>query len=194
MRNISNKVINYTINRLEVINFISKHKRILIPSFVIISYLFFYFFIDFTTQSLVAHDEGLYARRSRLIEESFNWFSSPFSTPHHKTLGSYWLIALSIRLFGTNEFALRLPSLVCSFLCLISTYFIALKISNKKSAFIAVFSLSSIPLWIQYSRYASPDIPFVLCILLVILFFLKFLESKRDRYKFFYILISGLFI
>ena len=194
MRNISNKVINYTINRLEVINFISKHKRILIPYFVIISYLFFYFFIDFSTQSLVAHDEGLYARRSRLIEESFNWFSSPFSTPHHKTLGSYWLIALSIRLFGTNEFALRLPSLVCSFLCLISTYFIALKISNKKAAFIAVFSLSSIPLWIQYSRYASPDIPFVLCILLVILFFLKFLESKRDRYKFFYILISGLFI
>ena len=194
MRNISNKVINYTINRLEFINFISKHKRILIPSFVIISYLFFYLFIDFSTQSLVAHDEGLYARRSRLIEESFNWFSSPFSTPHHKTLGSYWLIALSIRLFGTNEFALRLPSLVCSFLCLISTYFIALKISNKKAAFIAVFSLSSIPLWIQYSRYASPDMPFVLCILLVILFFLKFLESKRERYKFFYILISGLFI
>ena len=194
MRNISNKVINYTFNRLEVINFISKYKRILIPSFVIISYLFFYFFIDFSTQSLVAHDEGLYARRSRLIEESFNWFSSPFSTPHHKTLGSYWLIALSIRLFGTNEFALRLPSLVCSFLCLISTYFIALKISNKKAAFIAVFSLSSIPLWIQYSRYASPDIPFVLCILLVILFFLKFLESKRDRYKYFNILISGLFI
>ena len=194
MRNISDKVINYTINRLEVINFISKYKKILIPSFVIISYLFFYFCIDFSTQSLVAHDEGLYARRSRLIEESFNWFSSPFSTPHHKTLGSYWLIALSIRLFGTNEFALRLPSLVCSFLCLISTYFIAIKISNKKAAFISVFSLSSIPLWIQYSRYASPDMSFVLCILLVILFFLKFLESKRDRYKFFYIFISGLFI
>ena len=194
MRNISNKVINYTMNKIEVINFISKHKRILIPSFVIISYLFFYFFIDFSTQSLVAHDEGLYARRSRLIEESFNWFSSPFSTPHHKTLGSYWFIALSIRLFGTNELALRLPSVVCSFLCLISTYFIALKISNKKAAFIAVFSLSSMPLWIQYSRYASPDIPFVLCILLVILFFIKFLESKRDRYKFFYILFSGLFI
>mgnify|MGYP003314760352 CR=1 FL=1 len=166
MRNISNKVINYTINRPEVINFISKYKRILIFSFVIISYLFFYFFIDFSTQSLVAHDEGLYARRSRLVEESYNWFSSPFDTPHHKTIGSYWLIALSIRLFGNSEFVLRLPSVLSSFICLVISYLIAVKISNKKSALISIVSLSSMPLWIQYSRYASPDIPFVLFILL----------------------------
>ena len=191
MEDIQIKVIN---NKVRLLNFISKHKRIIITFLLVFFYILLYFVIDFSTQSLVAHDEGLYARRSRLVEESSNWFSSPFLTPHHKTIGSYWFIALSIRLFGNSELALRLPSILASFLCLFSSYFIALKISNKQCALISVFSLSSMPLWIQYSRYASPDIPFVLCILFVILFFLKFLDSKRNISKYFNIFISGLFI
>ena len=192
MQNTTRKPLNYKDNKLLIIDFILKHKKIFVPLIFIILYALFYFLIDFSTQSLVAHDEGLYARRSRLVEESYNWFSSPFSSPHHKTLGSYWFTALSIRLFGNNELALRLPSILSSFLCLFISYLIAIKISNKKSALISIFALSSMPLWIQYSRYASPDIPFVLCILLSILFFLKFLDSKK--YRHIYVFISGLFI
>ena len=193
MQNILDKVINYKKYKYRTISFLSKNKRIIIPIIILLTYVFLYFFIDSSSQSLVAHDEGLYAKRSRLIEESSNWFSSPFIKPHHKTLGSYWFIALSIRLFGRNELALRLPSILSSFLCLISLYLITVKISNKKTAFIALFSLSSMPLWIQYSRYASPDIPFVLSILLLILFFLKFLDSTNNLDKYFYILYSGFF-
>ena len=194
MRNILNKVIKYRINNLEFINFYTKHKRIIIPFIFILIYVLLYFLLDFSSQSLVAHDEGLYARRSRLIEESSNWFSSPFPEPHHKTLGSYWFIALSIRIFGNSELALRLPSILFSFLSSLVSYLIAIKISNKKSALISLFSLSVMPLWIQYSRYASPDILFVSCILLTIFFFLKFLESTKYKDKNIYIFISGLFI
>ena len=59
---------------------------------------------------------------------------------------------------------------------------------------ISLFSLSSMPLWIQYSRYASPDLPFVLCILLVILFFLKSLDSSKYISQYFNLFCSGLFI
>ena len=176
------------------INFFSKHKREILPFIFILSYILLYFLLDFSSQSLVAHDEGLYARRSRLVEESSNWFTSPFPDPHHKTIGSYWLIALSIRLLGHNELALRLPSILLSFLCLFISYLIALKITNKKAAFISVISLSSMPLWIQYSRYASPDIPFVLCILLVIYFFIKFLDTTESLNRACYLFGSGLFI
>ena len=179
MQNTTRKALKYKDTKILIINFILKHKKIIVPLILIILYALFYFLIDFSTQSLVAHDEGLYARRSRLVEESYNWFSSPFSSPHHKTLGSYWFTALSIRLFGSNELALRLPSILSSFLCLFISYLIAIKISNKKSAFISLFALSSMPLWIQYSRYASPDIPFELCILLGILFFLKYLDRNK---------------
>ena len=192
MQNIPTQFINYKNIKLGIFNFFTKQRKIIIPFLFIFSYILLYFLIDFSSQSLVAHDEGLYARRSRILEESYNWFSSPFPSPHHKTIGSYWFIALSIRLFGNSELALRLSSIIASFLCLITSYLIGVKISNKKSALISLFSLSSMPLWIQYSRYASPDLPFVLCILLVILFFLNYLDSSK--YSYFYIFFSGFFI
>ena len=194
MQNILNKVINYESKKIGILFFLSKNRRIILPFLFILSYALFFFLVDPPSQSLVAHDEGLYARRSRLVMESSNWFSSPFLLPHHKTIGSYWFIALSIRLFGNSELALRLPSILASFISLFISYFIALKISNKKSALISVFSLASMPLWIQYSRYASPDVLFVLFILLVVLFFLEFLETNQTKYKYFYIFLSGLFI
>ena len=187
-------VINYMKIKVVVLNFFLKNKKIILPFFAVLFFISLYFLIDFSSQSLVAHDEGLYARRARLIESSANWFSPPFISPHHKTLGSYWFIALSIRLFGNSELALRLPSILSSFLCLITSYLIALKTTNSKSALISLFSLSSMPLWIQYSRYASPDLPFVLCILLVILFFLKSLDSSKYISQYFNLFCSGLFI
>ncbi len=192
---IHSKAVNYMNNKQTTINYFQlKKTNLIILLFIILFLALFYFIIDLSSLSLVAHDEGLYARRSRLIEESINWFSSPFSTPHHKTLGSYWLIALSIRLFGNSELSLRLPSILSSFVCLFISYFIALKVSNKSTALISLLSLSSMPLWIQYSRYASPDLPFVLCVLLVIFFFLQFLDSKDQIHKFLYIFSSGLFV
>ncbi len=187
-------VINYMKIKVVVSNFFLKNKKIILCFFAVLFFISLYFLIDFSSQSLVAHDEGLYARRARLIESSANWFFPPFISPHHKTLGSYWFIALSIRLFGNSELALRLPSILSSFLCLITSYLIALKTINSKSALISLFSLSSMPLWIQYSRYASPDLPFVLCILLVILFFLKSLDSSKYISQFFNLFCSGLFI
>tara|TARA_Y100001968_G_scaffold2431_1_gene2045 strand:- start:415 stop:2064 length:1650 start_codon:yes stop_codon:yes gene_type:complete len=194
MQNAETKVIKYKNKKLGVINFLTKNKGIILPFIFILSYSLLYFLVDPSSQSLVAHDEGLYARRARLVEESFNWFSSPFVSPHHKTIGSYWFIALSIRIFGKSELALRLPSILASFLCLFILYFIALKISNKKSALISVLSLSSMPLWVQYSRYSSPDVLFVLFIFLFILFFLNFIESNHTNNKYIYIFSSGLFI
>ena len=194
MHLLSSNIINYKRIKVGVKNFYSNNNKIIALLLFVLFYIALYFLIDFSTQSLVAHDEGLYARRARLIEYSDNWFSPPFSAPHHKTLGSYWFTALAIRIFGNSELALRLPSIFSSFLCLICTYLIALRITTKKSALISVFSLSSMPLWIQYSRYASPDLPFVLCILLFILFFLKSLDSSQYFRQYFYILFSGFFI
>ena len=77
---------------------ISKNYRLLI--FLIAILLLFSFssllFID--NHSLVAHVESLYANRAKLIIDTNNWFT-PFEKAHHKTIGSYWLIALSFKLF-----------------------------------------------------------------------------------------------
>ena len=76
-------------------------KNTLIAHIFFISALIFVIFASLLwsdSQSLIAHDEGLYARRAKLILDSGDWLS-PFSSPHHKTVGSYWAIAISLKLF-----------------------------------------------------------------------------------------------
>ncbi len=153
-----------------------------------ISYIALYFWVDPSSQNLIAHDEGLYARRARLLEESNNWFSPPFEKAHHKTLGSYWLIALAIRFFGTSELSIRFPSFVCSFISVLLVYFITRELSNKKAAIISVISLISMPLWIQYSKYASPDMAFVTCTLISIYSLIRaFSPSKSNKFLFLFL-------
>ena len=78
-------VINYMKIKVVVLNFFLKNKKIILPFFPVLLFISLYFLIDFSSQSLVAHDEGLYARRARLIESTDNWLSPPFPSPHHKT-------------------------------------------------------------------------------------------------------------
>ncbi len=148
-----------------------------------ILYLALYLFADPSTQSLIAHDEGLYARRARLLEQSSNWFIPPFDEAHHKTLGSYWLIALAIKFFGYSELSIRFPSFISSFICVVLLYLITIELVNKKAAYISVLSLISMPLWINYSKYASPDMAFVTCTLIMIYSLIKaFTPSDPNKY------------
>ncbi len=144
---------------------------------------------DDSTQSLIAHDEGLYARRAGLIVDQNNWFT-PFDNPHHKTVGSYWLIALSIKFLGATEFSVRLPGLVFSCLSVLLTYLISSYLFDKRSSLLACLAMISMPLWYQYSRTSSPDTTFIFFILLIIYCLLVTSDSSHFslRSNFFYIL------
>ena len=104
---------------------------------------YFWGFWDDSMQSLTAHDEGLYVGRARLILKNDDWFA-PFSEPHHKTVGSYWLIALFIRLFGFSEYTVRFPSSIFSIFCSVLVYFIAKKfLSEIASLFSSLVLISN---------------------------------------------------
>ena len=98
------------------------------------------FFIE--NHSLVAHDESLYANRAKLIIDTNNWFT-PFEAAHHKTIGSYWLIAFSFKIFGINEFSARLPGYIFSILSSLVLFKIIKKISSFEIAIISIFTLST---------------------------------------------------
>ena len=122
---------NLVINKRLVFFFIS---ILLLVSFCSI------FFIE--NHSLVAHDESLYANRAKLIIDSNNWFT-PFEKAHHKTIGSYWLIALSFKIFGINEFSARLPSYIFSILSSFVLFKIIKNIGSFEIGLISIFTLSS---------------------------------------------------
>ena len=124
-------------------------------------------FFDLDHQSLMAHDEGLYARRARVIVDTGDWVH-PWATPHHKTPGPYWIVALFIQILGRHEVAVRLPSVLASLGCIWLTYAIGRRLLTPTAALLGALSLGVAPLWLQYSRLATPDVPFTALTLLAI--------------------------
>ncbi len=149
------------------------------------------FFIE--NHSLVAHDESLYANRAKLIIDSNNWFT-PFEKAHHKTIGSYWLIALSFKMFGISEFSARLPSYIFSILSSFVLFEIIKSISSVGIGLISIFTLSSSFLWFSYGRYCSPDTIYIFLNLLGILFLLKTTDFLKEKNKNKFLFLSGFFL
>ena len=117
-------------------------------------------FFPHSEQSLIAHDEGLYATRARLMLDTGNWLH-PWANPHHKTPGHYWMTAISMSLFGVNETAVRLPSKLFSLASVWLLFALGQKLLNQQAALLASIILSCSFLWFQYSHLGGPDLPFI---------------------------------
>ncbi|MEH2412500.1 ArnT family glycosyltransferase [Nostoc sp.] len=139
--------------------------------------------------SLMAHDEGLYASRARLMFDSGNWIA-PWEKAHHKTPGPYWLIASSYKLFGISDTSARLPSMIAGIFSLWLVYEIGKIMLGKKLAWLAAAILSVESLWLQYSRLSTPDVPMVLLVLLAIWSLIK--TELHPKYCYFWGFIAGL--
>jgi 4-amino-4-deoxy-L-arabinose transferase-like glycosyltransferase len=136
----------------------------------------------------MAHDEGLYAWRSRLMFDSGNWIS-PWSEPHHKTPGYYWLVAVFYKLFGISETSVRLPNMIFGILSIILLYEIGKIILNENIAWLAAAILSVEFFWLQYCRLGTPDVPMIFLVLLAIFSLLQ--AELSGKYKYLWGLIAG---
>ncbi len=139
--------------------------------------------------SLMAHDEGLYAWRSRQMFESGDWIN-PWSDPHHKTPGPYWLIASSYTLFGISEASVRLPSMIFGIFSVLLLYEIGKIILGQKIGWLAAAIFSVEFLWLQYCRLGTPDVPTIFLVLLAIWSLLK--VESNPKYSYFYSFTAGL--
>ncbi len=170
------------------------------PKFKINNYLIIIFLLTVSStfvclfflgnHSLIAHDELIYANRANLIIQSGDWFT-PFSEPHHKFAGSYWLTALSLMSFGQNEFAARLPSYILSLATLYVFYCLNKDLINQEIARFSTLILSTSFLWFSYSHYCSPDIFFVFINILSVYYLSKINSSSNIQRNYKYIFISA---
>ena len=148
----------------------------------LISVLIFIVFISLLwsdSQSLIAHDEGLYARRAKLIYESGDWMS-PFASPHHKTVGSYWAVAISLKLFGISDLASRFPSVVAGYIATLLFYLTALRYFKPLNSLVASLSLITMPIYFQSLRTVGPDMVFVALIMAQIYFLTSASNQSRQ--------------
>ncbi len=135
---------------------------------------------NFEQQSLIAHDEGIYAWRARWIVEYSDWLN-PAIIHYGKTPGIYWLIASSFSLFGISETTARLPSMFFSIVSTLLIYEIGKIVINKQVGWLAAAILSVEFFWLQYSRMSVPDIPLVSFVLLGIWCLLKAELQPNNR-------------
>ena len=147
----------------------------------LISILIFIVFISLLwsdSQSLIAHDEGLYARRAKLISDSGDWLS-PFASPHHKTVGSYWAIAISLKIFGISDWASRLPSIVAGYIATLFFYFTSLRYFKPLNSLVASLALIAMPIYFQSLRTAGPDMILIALIMAQVYFLTSAKRSSR---------------
>jgi len=97
------------------------------------------------TVSLWDQDEAAYAGFARNMIESGNWIIPEFtwSEVHRKPPLHFWNIALSYKLFGENEFAVRFPSALFTLLTYLVVFFAIRKIADTRLALQTVIVIST---------------------------------------------------
>lgn len=110
-------------------------------------------------QSLMAHDEGIYATQARAILQTGDWVTVQWGGGYSfdRTIGIQWLIAGCYLLFGVSEGAARLPSAIAFVLSVLLTYRIGCYLLSPRLAWLGAAVFSVIPLVVQYGRLATQD-------------------------------------
>ena len=105
-----------------------------------------------------------------------------------------WLQALSMNLFGVNEFAARFPNAVCSIVSLLSIYVIGTKFYSQKFGIIWAVLYTTTLLPHFYFKSGIIDPWFNLFIFLSIYHSFRFLNNPEGKREIINALLAGLFL
>ncbi|MDW7646426.1 MAG: glycosyltransferase family 39 protein [Desulfuromonadales bacterium] len=126
--------------------------------------------------------EARYGEIARLMAETGNWITPQIhqGVPFWgKPPLSTWLSALSIRLFGVNEFAIRLPSFLLALLVLAMVYFIAVRQRGRDFALVATVVLTLSVLFFVSSGAVMTDSALLLGTTLSMIAFWRIMTSEE---------------
>lgn len=117
------------------------------------------FFYKLGITSLISFDEGWYAAIAKQIVVSGNplniqYNGAPFFD--HPPLG-FWLMALSFKIFGFNEFAARFPSALAGFSSVVIIYLLGKELFNRSVGLASAFALVSSPWFLFRARSGNLD-------------------------------------
>ncbi len=146
--------------------------------------------------SLMEPDEGRYSEipremleRGDFITPLLNYVKYFEKPPLH-----YWLNAISMSIFGENEFATRLPGALCGLLTVLFTYHVGRKLFGRREGLLAALILGSATGFLIQGRINLTDMTLTFCMSASIGCFL--LASRPDEsrkglyYYLFYVLAA----
>ncbi|MEB3294362.1 MAG: glycosyltransferase family 39 protein [Synechococcales bacterium] len=133
-------------------------------------------------QSLMAHDEGIYATQARTILQTGDWITPQWGGgfSFDRTIGIQWLIALSYLVFGVSEDTVRLPSVIAFMASVCLIYRLGLLLLTPRLAWLAAAIFSVVPISLQYARLGTQDTVLV-CVELLGIWALLEGEHQKKR-------------
>ena len=153
------------------------------PRFGDICLLFIAGAVLFTFQlgmrNLWAPDEGRYAEIGREMLATGDWLTPrlDYAFYFEKPPLVYWLTGFFIRVFGPEEWAVRLPSVVGALLGIVSTYLLGCQIRNRKVGLTAALVLASSPLYFILARFLVLDMVLTGCVTASIVLYLGWMHG-----------------
>ncbi len=154
--------------------------RLLIP--IIILTVFVSFF-RLGSVTLFDVDEAVFSEAAKEMVQSGNWITPTYNgeNRYDKPILFYWLMAVSYKMFGINEFGARFPSAVVSCLLIFSLFFFIKHFQDQKTALCGAISLVLSMSFFVYSHAAVTDMTLTLFVTLS-LFSFYFSVACNEKY------------
>ena len=167
--------------------------------YILLGFALFLFFFQLGDRPLRNPDEGRYAHITSQMADSGNWLEPKlFGIDYlRKPPLFYWLLALSFKIFGTNEWAARAVPAVFGLAGVFTAYFFSRKFfGSLAAAFTAIFLIVN-PWYLHVSRFLVIDAVFSFFVTASFyLFYLAMTEKPRAFvfYMGFYVCVALAFL
>jgi len=127
---------------------------------ILLALTVFTFFFLLGGRALNEPDEGRYSEIAREMIETGNWLVPHFwYLPHlDKPPMTYWLVAASMKLFGQNEWAVRLPLALAGISGVWAAWLLGCSIGGRRVGLWSALILQSSLLYFVMARMLTPDI------------------------------------
>ncbi len=149
--------------------------------------IFINFFLTLFLTPLFNLDEGAFSEATREMLLNHNFITTYLNGDlrFDKPILIYWLQALSVSLFGINEFAFRLPSAIAATFWAVGIYLFTKKTFDEKTAlFASIFMVSSLQIGL-ISKAAIADS--LLNMFIAFSMFSLFIYIKEKNKKYLYL-------
>ncbi|MBI2620889.1 glycosyltransferase family 39 protein [candidate division WWE3 bacterium] len=144
---------------------------------------------------LLPWDEAIYSQVAKNMVVSKEYFVQrwvPDEIWLEKPPVYMWLAALSMSVFGVNEWAARMPSAFFGFLTILLVYFFGKRLFGRIAGFVSAFSLLTTFQYLYYARMAMLDVTMTFFLTLCLYLYLEAQKKPGYRYWVFSGIAGGL--
>lgn len=133
-------------------------------------------------------DEAVFAEATKEMLQSGNWITPTYNDEprYDKPILFYWLMAISYKIFGINEFSARFPSALAGFILCLSIFIFLNTLNRKREALYAVLCFTFSLYYLVYTHAAVTDMTLTLFISLSLFsFYLAIYKAQKYIYGFY---------